>query len=444
MAKLRILLSAAAFLAIPVAALANPSHGNHCNHDRDRGGNQGVPSCSRPDTPDPVRTPDIRPSTQQPSGTGVRPPTEHPVTVTIVPEPPKVMTGQGQIAGVPGPDVTGIGLPPVVLVPIQPPVITGTAPIPPLQTVVSPPLTGERPTIILRPLPPTTVTGVSPVIQGVQGPGYTGTGPMPTTLTPGPQTTGTGLSPVFQGVQGGSITGSQTPVILTPNPPDTVTGLSPAIQGVQGGRITGSQTPLILTPNPPDTITGVSGPLGVPGPGFTGSQPMIIVYANPPRRFEGYGRVPASVIIVPPMVPQAVPPMVPQATPPMGPTSQPPTVTVIAPPKSIGHPRVSTSAGGSVSHQADVGKPAVGPSLVTNATGRQVLHDAPRFITESGEDWHCLASGHGPRRSMIDGEIRQNGALRHVGSVDVLGRDLPALHPGHADCIISVRRARTP
>jgi hypothetical protein len=30
--------------------------------------------------------------------------------------------------------------------------------------------------------------------------------------------------------------------------------------------------------------------------------------------------------------------------------------------------------------------------------------------------------------------------LRHVGTIDVLGRDLPALHPQHADCIISIKR----
>lgn len=413
MAKLRLLLTAAAFLAIPVTALANPSHGNHCNHDRDRGGGQGVSGCSRPETPDPARAGDIRTSTQQPSGTPVRPPAGHPATVTILPEPPKVIVGQGQIAGVAGPDVTGIGLPPIVLAPIEPPMITGTASIPPLQTVVSPPLTGQRPTVILRPLPPDTVTGISPVIQGVQGTGFTGTSPMPTPLTPGPQT--------------------------------TITGLSPALQGVQGASITGSQTPVILVPDTPDTITGVSSPLGVAGSGFTGSQPMVIVYANPPRSFEGYGRVPASVVIAPPMVPQAVPQIVPQNTPPItAQTGQPPKITLIAPPKPIGHPPVTTSGGGTVSHQTAATKPAVGPSLVTSATGRQVLHDAPRFTTQGGEEWHCLASGHGPRRSVTDGEVRQNGALRHVASIDLLGRDLPALHPSHADCMIAVRRARKP
>jgi len=29
---------------------------------------------------------------------------------------------------------------------------------------------------------------------------------------------------------------------------------------------------------------------------------------------------------------------------------------------------------------------------------------------------------------------------QHVGSIDLVGRDLPALHPGHANCIISVKR----
>lgn len=446
MAKLRTLLfTAASLLAVPAAVFAGPS-GNHCHRDLEIDGNRGATTCAQPSIPATGTTPDsLKTVNQQPT--------------VVTPGPAKTISGKRVLKTVVGPDVTGNALPPITLTPIQPPTITGTAPIPPLATVISPPLTGQRPTVILTPLPPEVVTGMSPVIQGVQGPGYTGTSPVPVTLTPGPQTTITGLSPVIQGVQGPDITGSQTPTILTPNPPTTITGLSPAIQGVQGPDITGSQTPTILTPNPPTTFTGVSGPVSVPGQGFTGSQPLIVVYANPPKTFEGYGRVPATVVIVPPMVPQAVPQMVPQAVPQMVPQTTPAlpqqtvvptsgakpaqqTVVVIKPPKPLPHPVVSTSNGGKIVHQPTVSRPAVGPSLITHTTGRQTPDNVPRFETENGDDWHCLASGHGARRTVVDGEVQQDGALRNITSIDVLGRDLPALHPAHADCIIAVRRER--
>jgi hypothetical protein len=77
---------------------------------------------------------------------------------------------------------------------------------------------------------------------------------------------------------------------------------------------------------------------------------------------------------------------------------------------------------------------------ITLTPGRQAQHNLPEFgAADGGQPWHCVASGHGQRKTLVDRRVSVSGALRHVGSIDVLGRDLPALHPQHANCIISIR-----
>ncbi len=219
-------------------------------------------------------------------------------------------------------------------------------------------------------------------------------------------------------------TPDQLPITVTPNPPTTFTGTSPVVtvQPIPTPSFTGQGQPLItVTPNPPQTFTGV-GP--VPA--------TIIVTPNPGQTFTGYGRVPQPL-------PQAVPQLIPSAIPTPNPRPQP---ALIPRPKPINSATTSVS-NGIIKHKPVSSKPALGSQHVTEVSGRQPLHNAPRFAaSDGGKNWHCIASGHGQRRTYTDGRVTVSGALRHIGAVDVLGRDLPALHPDHANCIISIRRRR--
>jgi hypothetical protein len=252
-------------------------------------------------------------------------------------------------------------------------------------------------------------------------------------------------------------TPDQLPITVTPNPPTTVTGTSPVVnvQPIPTPSFTGQgQPPITVTPNPPTTFTGTSPVITVqpiPTPSFTGQgQPPINVMPNPPQTFTGVGPVPATIIVtpntsqtftgygrVPQPLPQAVPQLIPSAIPTPNPRPQP---TLIPRPKPINSKTTSVS-NGIIKHKPVSSKPALGSQHVTQLSGRQPLHNAPRFAaSDGGKSWHCIASGHGQRRTYTDGRVTVSGALRHIGAVDVLGRDLPALHPDHADCIISIRR----
>ncbi len=88
---------------------------------------------------------------------------------------------------------------------------------------------------------------------------------------------------------------------------------------------------------------------------------------------------------------------------------------------------------------------AVGHQLITRAPGRQALHDVPTFAAAApGETWHCYASGHGPRRERDEqGVTTLRGVFPNALSSGVLLRDLPALHEGHAECLIAEHRRPT-
>ena len=211
-------------------------------------------------------------------------------------------------------------------------------------------------------------------------------------------------------------------------------------------------TTITVQPLAPTTVTGF-GPVGV----------SIVVRPNPPTVVAGYGAVPQ---LPPQLVPGQVPQPVPQPIPYMAPTLAPPLapgqVQVAVPgqvppmiPALVPRPRPtgagtvtgqaagSQTGGGTIRHQQQPRGPALGPGHVTGTTGRQALHEAPAFAAaDGGQPWRCLASGHGKRRTLSGDTVVSDGALRHVGAIDLLGRDLPALHPDHADCIISVRRRR--
>jgi hypothetical protein len=157
------------------------------------------------------------------------------------------------------------------------------------------------------------------------------------------------------------------------------------------------------------------------------------------------------IAAIPQAVPNPVPQAIPQATPSLIPRPKPIATPVLAPNKAptvqpqakpVLVPSQSTTTP-QIAHVQEPRTPAIGRTQITNVAGRQAAHATPRFRAEDGgKAWHCVASGHGQRRSVVDGRVEVSGALRHVGSVDVLGRDLPALHPRHSSCVISIRRRK--
>jgi len=148
----------------------------------------------------------------------------------------------------------------------------------------------------------------------------------------------------------------------------------------------------------------------------------------------------ATPTATPQMVPQIV--QVPGRVPMQVPTSTPTATPMLVPrPKPARTASVPSGTPGTMTHSPTPKGPAAAKTHITAAPGRQAQHAAPQFAADDGgQPWSCLASGHGMRRSVVDGKVVVAGALRHVGAIDVLGRDLPALHPGRSDCIISVRR----
>ncbi|WP_292306040.1 hypothetical protein [Marivita sp.] len=278
--------------------------------------------------------------------------------------------------------------------------ITGTSPVPQPVPQRTPPVPGSQlPPIVVHPNPQIVITGHSPVT--------------PPGATQVPQTAPY-LVPILV----------PTP---TPTPvPGRVPPQRPAI------------TPVIVPFQNPGVTTGVS-PNQVPHPA------TVTVPTLPPQR------VPTPV---PQRVPQPTPQMIPVTVPvqPQVPTpgatgpaggAQPTPVAVLRPkPRPQSVPTLTTNPGATIEHRPQVQTPPIGQHVVTREIGRQPEHNAPRFQTTRGEVIRCVASGHGKRRSVVDGEVESSGALRHVGSVDVLGRDLPALHPRHSKCIVTVKRRK--
>jgi hypothetical protein len=94
-----------------------------------------------------------------------------------------------------------------------------------------------------------------------------------------------------------------------------------------------------------------------------------------------------------------------------------------------------------VTHSTSVTRPPVGTNQITDRPGRQTGGSDPSFADRSGgANWNCVASGVGVRQIERGGRIITTGVERHVGKVDSLGRDVPAKHPKHPHCIISVQR----
>lgn len=380
--------------------------------------------------------------------------------IEVTPNPVEVITGTSPVpavTGSTGTGFTGTGQLPIVISPEPQQVLTGTGAVVPPTALPTPSFTGQGlPIIVIQPNAPQVLTGTSPVVSPTPQatPSFTGNGIL---VTPEPQQVFTGTSPV---------------------PP-----LSPqATPSFAGGGIT-------VLPEPQQVLTG-TGPVPplttLPTPSFTGvGLPTIVVVPAPQNVITGFGPVPSTIIVTPQpvaspqAVPQPVPQQVPQATPvatpllipqlrgpaPQGPipgnigiatvfpegTSPAPidhagvhqSTTLVVPrpkPRPAGA-RPIPSRSPDITHRPDPVATAVGQSQITPQAGRQDRLNPPQFAaSDGGENWRCVASGHGQRQTQEGQRVAQSGALRHVGAIDVMGRDLPALHPRHSDCLVTVRR----
>ena len=323
------------------------------------------------------------------SGGTTKPP-QQPSNVPVATQKPTIGTGTPQTPG---------GLPTQVIVVTPQPgqTITGTGQVP--QIVVQPGATFTgvgKPIIVLQPLPQQVLTGVSPV----------------TTVTPQP-------TPSFTGV------GLPT-VTIQPNPQQTVVGY---------GKVPAT---VIVQPVPQPSFTGIGAvPIQVPN-ATPQAVPQQIPTAVPSPQSQG------TPYLIPSLQPQAMPQPTPQRVPQAVPQAKPQATPVLVPrPKPRPSAQKPAATGGTTTHSQTPARPALAKKHITVAPGRQKQHDLPQFdATDGGQPWRCVASGHGQRRTLNDRRVSVSGALRHIGSIDVLGRDLPALHPQHADCIISLRRKK--
>ena len=329
-------------------------------------------------------------------------PAQLPSNVPVANQKPTSGTGTPQTPG---------GLPAQVIVVTPQPgqTITGTGQVPPITAQPGATFTGVgKPTIVLQPLPQQVLTGVSPVptVTAVPTPSFTGVGLPTVTIQPNPQQTVVGYGKV------------PATVIVQSVPQPSFTGIGAVPNPV----------PNAIPQAVPQQI-----PKAIPSPQSQGTPyliPSLQPQLTPQQR--------------PQQVPQATPQSTPQPTPQSVPQSVPQATTVLMPrPKPRPSAQKPAATGGTTTHSRAPSQPALAKNHVTVVPGRQEQHDLPQFDAEDGgQPWRCVASGHGQRRTLNDRRVSVSGALRHIGSIDVLGRDLPALHPQHADCIISLRRKK--
>ena len=253
-----------------------------------------------------------------------------------------------------------------------------------------------------------------------------------TGLTPGEVPTANPLPTTTTSVP----TPSVTPVLVPSIAPNAIPGQVPVLV-----------PPMVPQPVPQRVPTAIPQQVPTPMtvPGLVLPRPKVKPQTNP-KPLVSTGVMPNPVQTVPPQTGQVRPPVVTQPHPAQ--VVVPPMVPMLVPqrvPQAIPQPipqRVPTLAP-TVTHRPQVRPVGIGRELITSTPGRQPAHNPPAFQGKAqGEQWNCVASGHGKRKSVEDGKVVSNGALRHVGSVDVLGRDLPALHPRHPHCIVSVKRRK--
>ncbi len=265
------------------------------------------------------------------------------------------------------------------------------------------------------------------------------------------------------------------PLVPTPTPNQVPIAVPPQVP------------PQVAVPSQVPTATPNQIPVAVPGqvpqpiaippqvPTATPNQIPVAVPGQVPQPIAIPPQVPTATpnqipVAVPGQVPQpiAIPPQVPTATPNQVPIAVPgqvpplaarPIATHVAVP---GHPKphgvvtitrpkprpskgaVAQPGKSQVTHHTTHQAASKKFDHIATTTGRHDSHDLPRFRkAETGEHWDCVASGFGRRRYDAGrGVLLSSGALRHLGNVDAMARDVPARHPKHSGCIISVKRKR--
>lgn len=254
-----------------------------------------------------------------------------------------------------------------------------------------------------------------------------------------------------------------TPVIAPPLVPQAVPQAVPPL----------ASRP-IATPQPiPQAIPQ---PTAIPTPTPT-AVPTAIPYAVPARIPQRIPAVIATPTATPQATPQAtptplqtpvktpvptpvaVPNQVPQAIPqPVANTAKPSATHLAVPghkspsgyavivrpkprPAKLTAPSGQTAA--SATHQPKIQSAPKKFQHIAAVPGRHAPHDPPRFKEgAAGEEWECVASGFGPRRTAnARGQLLASGALRHIGNVDAMARGVPARHLKHSGCIISINGA---
>lgn len=241
--------------------------------------------------------------------------------------------------------------------------------------------------------------------------------------------------------------------------PGTLPGGSaaPALAPTLAPQAVPQQVPQAIPQAIPQRVparVGQAGPPQVPQP-----VPQPIPQATPQR-------VPQPVPQPTPQArPQAMPQLVPQARPTAAPPlrpERPPTIGMPAQPVIVGAgpigsgttarpspgtgvmrtPLAATPTAGQIVHNSGNTEPPRSMDHVARRSGRQLAHDIPQFHDpRTGQIWECHASGHGQRRH-VDAEGREtfDGELPLGRVVDVLAFEVPARHPRHAGCLISIRR----
>ncbi len=342
-----------------------------------------------------------------------------------------------------------------------------TGPTQPVANQLPPKGTQQTPTSVTVPVlapgaVPNAIPNQVPIATPIAVPGQVPTPVVAPTLTPP-------LAP--------NATPNRVPTAVPNQVPPLATG--PTAVPPQVPTATPNQVPIAIPGQVPPQPTG---PTAVPPlvPTATPNQIPVAVPGQVPPQPTGQTAVPPLVptatptqipVAVPGRVPQpsgttATPPLVPTATPNQVPTAVPgqvpqltpkPTATHVAVP---GHPKPqgvvtimrpkprpttgtiqqpgTTQVTHHLTHQSNSKK----HDHVAATPGRHDPHDLPKFRNAAAkEDWECVASGFGQRRYDAGrGVLLNNGALRHLGNVDAMARDVPARHPKHSGCIISVKR----
>lgn len=336
-----------------------------------------------------------------------------PVVVTLPPEPRPIPPGGGTT-----PAVTALAVPPLTYVSHQ--ITVGTVNVPQIVVNATGPGAQAVPgqiilTPIAIPVPQPPAGTVAPPRQPSLVPPRPGTVAVPQG-TPTAQTPGAVLVPVLipslpgdpgqtpQGVPNPQQPGQVlVPVLIPPLPG----GTQPTPQGTPGAQLPTQVLVPILTPPVPPQPNPV--PQGVPKPQ---ANPAL---QPPPLR---------PTITLRPQPPQVIATLV---------FPRPKPRPVLVPPTTILQPTVTRAP--------TVTRPPIGTGQIAARPGRHAGGAHPAFADPAGGgNWNCVASGMGVRQVLKGGRLVTTGVQRHAGNVDALGRDVPAKHPKHPHCIISVQR----